>query len=47
MTVPITTVNENDLPEFRENQVRFAWKTGDVRPEPLPKRSGYFPYNKL
>jgi hypothetical protein len=30
MTVPIATMNEDDLPEFREYQIGLAGKVGDV-----------------
>jgi len=35
MTVPITTVYKDDLPEYWENDIRFSGKFGNVKTIPI------------
>jgi len=47
MSVPVTTVNENNLSEFREYEVGFARKVGIVLSKSVSAWTGHFPYEEF
>jgi hypothetical protein len=47
MPMPKTTVNEDDLPAFREDKVGFSWQVGYVEPESVSTRTCNFPHQQF
>src|SRR6266403_4542516 len=47
MTMPKAPMHENDFPLLGENDIRLSRKVGNVEPESVSARPGYFPHQEL